>query len=158
MPWANACSPGTPDNGFVGKPSRPGLDVVLFISKEEAVARVVHFEIPADDPERAIAFYQKVFGWKFEKWEGPMEYWLITTGPAEEPGIDGGLGRRASPESGVENTIDVESVEDCIASIEANGGKVIRPKGAVPGVGWLAYCEDTEGNRFGLMQNDPNAR
>src|SRR3972149_5570591 len=56
--------------------------------------RVIHFEIAADDPERAVAFYRKVFGWEIQKWEGPMEYWVITTGPKEEPGIDGGLGRR----------------------------------------------------------------
>lgn len=119
--------------------------------------RVVHFELPADDPQRAIDFYSKVFGWKIEKWEGPTDYWLITTGPEGEPGIDGGLAKRSDPSIGVENTVDVESVDEAIELIEANGGKVIRPKGAVPGVGWLAYCEDTEGNLFGLMQNDPEA-
>ncbi len=117
--------------------------------------RVVHFELPADDPQRAIDFYRKVFGWKIEKWEGPMEYWLITTGTEGEPGIDGGLAKRSDPSTGVENTVDVESVDEAIALVEANGGKVIRPKGAVQGVGWVAYCEDTEGNRFGLMQSDP---
>ncbi len=119
--------------------------------------RVVHFEIAADDPERAIAFYQDVFDWKFEKWQGPMQYWLVTTGPEDEPGIDGGLAKREDPTTGTENTIDVDSVDECLARIEAHGGKVVRPKGAVPGVGWLAYCEDTEGNRFGLMQSDPDA-
>ena len=58
------------------------------------MSRVVHFEIPADDPERAINFYEKVFGWRFEKWEGPIEYWLVKTGPEDQPGIDGGLTRR----------------------------------------------------------------
>ncbi len=119
--------------------------------------RVVHFEIAADDPERAIAFYQDVFDWKFEKWQGPMQYWLVTTGPEDEPGIDGGLAKREDPTTGTENTIDVDSVDECLDRIEAHGGKVVRPKGAVPGVGWLAYCEDTEGNRFGLMQSDPDA-
>ena len=112
----------------------------------------------ADDPERAIAFYENVFGWIFNKWEGPMEYWLISTGPESEPGIDGGLARRMDPASGTESTIGVASVDEAVAKIEANGGKVIRPKSAVPGIGWLAYCQDTEGNTFGLMQDDPTAK
>jgi hypothetical protein len=121
------------------------------------MSRVVHFEIPADDPERAIKFYEEAFGWTFEKWEGPMDYWLISTGPEDEPGIDGGLAPKQDPETGVENTIDVASVDEAVAKVEAGGGKVIRPKSAVPGVGWLAYCEDTEGNRFGVMESDPEA-
>ena len=122
------------------------------------MSRVVHFELPADDPERAIAFYENAFGWKFNKWEGPMEYWLISTGPESEPGIDGGLARRSDPATGTENTIDVASVDEAVTRIEANGGKVLRPKSAVPGVGWLAYCQDTEGNTFGIMQDDPDAK
>jgi len=51
--------------------------------------RPVHFEIPAENPQRAIDFYTKVFGWKFSKWDGPMDYWIISTGQAPEPGIDG---------------------------------------------------------------------
>jgi predicted enzyme related to lactoylglutathione lyase len=121
------------------------------------MSRVVHFELPADDPERAIAIYENVFCWKFEKWEGPMEYWLVTTGPEDEPGIDGGLSRRTEPGIGTENTIDVDSVDEAVTKIEANGGKVIRPKQAIPGVGWVAYCQDTEGTTFGLMQEDPSA-
>ncbi len=122
------------------------------------MSRVIHFEIPADDPERAIAFYEKTFGWEFYKWEGPMEYWLITTGPESEPGINGGLARRMDPGTGTENTISVTSVDEAVAKVEANGGKVIRPKSAVPGVGWLAYCQDSEGNNFGIMQDDPAAK
>jgi len=121
------------------------------------MGRVVHFEIPADDPARAVSFYEEVFGWTITKWEGPSEYWLISTGPEGEPGIDGGLAKRATPEIGTENTIDVDSVDDFVAKIEANGGKILRPKSAVPGVGWLAYCQDTEGNTFGIMQSDPTA-
>jgi len=122
------------------------------------MSRVIHFELPADDPERAIKFYEKAFGWKFEKWQGPVEYWLIMTGPEDEPGIDGGLARRDSPGSSTVNTISVASVDEAVAKIEVHGGKVIRPKSPVPGVGWLAYCQDTEGNTFGIMQEDPEAR
>jgi predicted enzyme related to lactoylglutathione lyase len=121
------------------------------------MSRVIHFELPADEPERAIAFYEQAFGWKFEKWDGPTEYWLVMTGPEDEPGIDGGLARRTDPSIGTENTIGVDSVDDAVVKVESNGGKVLRPKLAVPGVGWLAYCQDTEGNTFGLMQWDTSA-
>lgn len=120
--------------------------------------RPVHFDFPADDPERAIKFYSQVFGWKFEKWEGPMEYWLITTGPKEEPGVNGGMGRRGDPDMGVVNTIDVPSVDEYVRKITAAGGKVLQPKMAIPGVGWYATCQDTEGNAFGIMHDDPSAK
>jgi predicted enzyme related to lactoylglutathione lyase len=124
---------------------------------EETMSRVIHFELPADDLERAIAFYKKTFSWNFKKWDGPMEYWLITTGPADQPGIDGGMGRRSDPSTRTENTIGVDSVDGILAKIKANGGHVIRPKSPVPGVGWMAYCKDTEGNTFDLMEEDPSA-
>jgi predicted enzyme related to lactoylglutathione lyase len=121
------------------------------------MARVIHFEIPPDDPERLIKFYETVFGWRFEKWGGPIEYWLIMTGPEDQPGIDGGLARRKEPEIGVENTIDVVNLDQSLVDVEANGGKIIRPKIPVPRVGWMAYIKDTEGNIFGLMEEDPEA-
>lgn len=87
-----------------------------------------------------------------------MEYWLVMIGPEEEPGIDPGLARRTDPSSGTENTIGVDSVDEAVAKIETNGGVILRPKSAVPGVGWLAYCQDTEGNTFGIMQEDTSAK
>ncbi len=116
--------------------------------------RVVHFEIPADDPQRASRFYSKVFGWKLDKWEGPMEYWMVTTGDPAAPGINGGLMKRRHPGQPVVNTLDVPSVDEYVAAVEKQGGKVVVPKMAIPGVGWLAYCTDTEGNIFGMMQSD----
>ena len=121
------------------------------------MSRVTHFDIPADDPERAIQFYEKAFNWKIEKWDGPIEYWMITTGPEDQPGIDGGLARREDPETGIENMIDVQDLDVSVAKVEKNGGQVFRPRMAIPGVGWLAYIKDTEGNVFGLMQRDPEA-
>ena len=121
------------------------------------MSRVIHFEMPADDPERVIQFYEKTFGWRFDKWEGPIEYWLISTGSEDQPGIDGGLARRTDSVVGVENTIDVKNLEISLIAVEANGGEIIRPKMAVPGVGWMAYIKDTEGNIFGLMEEDPKA-
>ena len=63
--------------------------------------KVVHFDLPADDTQRAIEFYSTVFGWTFDKWDGPMEYWLIDAGPDEEPGIHGGLAQRQDPDPGM---------------------------------------------------------
>lgn len=120
--------------------------------------RVIHFEIPADDPDRAIKFYSDVFGWKFHKWEGPMEYWLVTTGADGQPGINGGLQRRSFPASSVVNTVDVESIDDSIAKVESKGGKIMMPKTAIQGVGHVAYCQDPEGNLFGMMQPDPSLK
>ena len=116
--------------------------------------RVTHFEIYVDDPERSTKFYSDVFGWKIEKWEGPFDYWLITTGPKDQPGINGGIAKRDKPEQSTINTIDVPSVDDYIAKITKAGGKVIMPKMAIPGVGYMAHCADTEGNTIGIMQED----
>jgi uncharacterized protein len=126
--------------------------------------RVVHFEIHADNPERAVAFYQKVFGWQFQKWAGPMDYWLITTGPDEERGINGGLVRRMGPppqEGQAVNAypcvVQVPAIDDFIARIGAAGCPIVVPKMPIPGVGWLAYFKDTEGNIVGIMQPDAKA-
>jgi len=120
--------------------------------------RVIHFEINADQPERAVDFYTKVFGWKANKWEGPMEYWLIVTGEDAAPGINGGLVRRAHPGASTVNTVDVPSVDEYVAKITKAGGQVVVPKMAIPGVGYLVYCLDTEGNTFGIMQADTAAK
>jgi uncharacterized protein len=119
--------------------------------------RPMHFEIAAEDPERAIRFYQSVFGWSFQKWEGPMEYWLVKTGEKDEPGIDGGLGRRQKPGESTTNVVGVASVDDITKLVERAGGTTVVPRSAVPGVGWIAYYQDPERNTFGVMQEDPNA-
>jgi predicted enzyme related to lactoylglutathione lyase len=121
--------------------------------------RVVHFDIHADDVPRASAFYSKVFGWKINKWEdsGPMEYWIISTGPDEQPGINGGLSKRQGPQ-GVINTIDVSSVDEYAGLVTKHGGKVVMPKMPIPTVGYFALCADTEGNQFGIMQFDKAAK
>jgi len=79
------------------------------------------------------------------------------TGPKDQPRIDGGLARREDPEIGVENTIEVVNLDQSLVDVETQGGKIIRPKIPVPGVGWMAYIKDTEGNIFGLMEEDPEA-
>lgn len=125
--------------------------------------RVIHFEIAADNPQRAAKFYETVFGWEFQKWKGPEDYWLIKTGPDNEPGINGGLMRRKVPLSGESLgayvcTVSVDSVDDYVKKIIGNMGMLAMPKMAIPGVGWLAYCKDTEGNMFGIMQSEVKAK
>lgn len=124
--------------------------------------RVIHFEIHAADPERAIQFYSTVLGWHFTKWDGPMPYWLITTGPDSQPGINGGLVPRRGAIDGQAViafvcTVDVPDLDNFTAKALNAGGTIALPKMPIPGVGWLAYCKDTEGNIFGMMQSDPAA-
>ncbi len=119
---------------------------------------MVHFEISADQPERAAKFYSTVFGWEIQKWPGPQDYWLITTGKEGTVGIDGGLMKRMHPSATTVNTIDVPSVDEFVTKVTQNGGKVIAPKMAIPGTGYLAYCQDTEGNTFGIMQANKSAK
>jgi len=126
------------------------------------MSRVVHFEIHASDVARARKFYEDVFHWKIEPWEGPLEYWLITTGPEGTPGINGGLLKRkgdapvdGQPLSSFACTIGgLESIDATIRRAVAGGGKLVVPKAPIPGVGWLAYLKDTEGNIFGVMEDD----
>lgn len=120
--------------------------------------RVVHFEIAADNTERAAKFYGEVFGWNINKWDGPHEYWLVSTGQRDTYGIDGGLMKKMDNFPGVINIVDVESTDEYVEKIITAGGGVVVPKMAVPNIGYLAYCRDTEGNIFGIMQNDPEAK
>jgi predicted enzyme related to lactoylglutathione lyase len=120
--------------------------------------RVVHFEIQADDPERAVKFYETVFDWKTTRWSGPQSYWLMATGPESEPGINGAIMNRNDPKSTVYNIVDVPSVDEYVRKVEAAGGTIILPKTAVPGVGYAAYFTDSEGNVMGLIENDPNVK
>jgi uncharacterized protein len=129
------------------------------------MSRVVHFEIQAADPERAMRFYTDLFDWRFNKFAGPLDYWLIVTGSPDQPGIDGGLLRRNGPPPGEGQpvnafvcTIDVPSLDACLSAARKRGATLAVDKMAVPGVGWLAYLKDTEGNIFGIMQSDPAAK
>lgn len=118
------------------------------------MARVVHFEIPVDDPDRALKFYADVFGWTARKWDDDHEYWLATTGPASDRGIDGAIIKRRGPDHPVVNTIEVVAIDEALASVVAHGGVIVVPKAAVPQVGWLAYFKDPDGNITGVMQLD----
>ncbi|HIH50280.1 MAG: VOC family protein [Candidatus Micrarchaeaceae archaeon] len=113
--------------------------------------RVVHFEVFVDDPARASKFYKDIFGWKFEKY-APMDYWMVTTGDKKSPGINGGFARRDSKERTTVNTIDVKDIDATIKRVKAKGGKLVGKVNEIPNVGRMAYCRDTEGNQFGLIE------
>ena len=121
--------------------------------------RVVHFEVYADDVDRASKFYGDVFGWSVTKLEleGGAVYWLIDTGEAPAEGINGGMMPRPSSEAVTTVILDVASVDEYVDRITAGGGDVIVPKFAVPGVGYAAYFKDTEGNPFGIFEDDNTA-
>jgi hypothetical protein len=119
---------------------------------------IVHFDVPAEDIERGKKFYSALFGWKFESYPA-MEYNLITTtGLDGSPGVGGGLGKRMAPEQRMMNYFGVASIDAAMKQVKELGGKLISPKMAVPGMGYLANCVDTEGNAFGLWEENPGAR
>jgi predicted enzyme related to lactoylglutathione lyase len=117
--------------------------------------RVIHFEIVSTDTAKSKEFFENVFDWKFNQF-GAEQYWLISTGDPRTIGIDGGL-VKSKGEAVTVNVIDVPDLEEYIAKVERNGGKIVVPKSGIPGVGWLCYFKDNTGNLFGMMQNDPLA-
>lgn len=127
------------------------------------MGRTVHFEIQASEPQALIDFYGRMFDWSFSKWEGG-EYWLVGTGEVGAPGINGGLLPRRGPrpeEGAAINafvcTVDVADLDQSLLLLKELKGTVAVPKMPVPGVGWLAYAKDPDGNIFGMMQTDASA-
>jgi predicted enzyme related to lactoylglutathione lyase len=134
--------------------------------------RIIHFEIHAGNLERAVKFYRDVFGWEINEWVMPGvrmkdedRYWLVTTGPETESGINGGIVFRRGPApldgQGVNAyicTIGVANLEESVDKVLKSGGSVSLPRMPVKGIGWWASCKDTEGNGFGMMQQDTNAQ
>jgi predicted enzyme related to lactoylglutathione lyase len=125
--------------------------------------RVVHFEIPYDDGQRARRFYGETFGWQLQEMPG-MEYTLVISGPSgdsgpSEPGfINGGmLARGESAASGPVIVIDVDSIDATLSTIERSGGSVVVPKQPVGEMGFTAYVQDSEGNVIGLWETAPGA-
>lgn len=116
--------------------------------------KVVHFEFPTDNPERAIQFFGDLFGWKFKNWEG-QPYWVIE-GP-EGDGINGGMMPRNGPDHPITNVIQVEDVDAHVPKIESAGGTIVVPKMAITGVGYCAYFKDPDGHIWGIYHDDPNA-
>ncbi len=118
--------------------------------------RVIHFEIAATDLQRVAIFYGQVFGWGLNWWNGSQPYILCDTGAGA--GISGAVMPRVMPGQTTMNTIDVPSIDEYAARVQQAGGRVVSAKMAIAGIGWLAYCQDVEGNTFGIIQPDPSAR
>jgi predicted enzyme related to lactoylglutathione lyase len=123
--------------------------------------KVVHFEIPAEDLDRAKNFYGSVFGWKLETMPVPGgEYTSAMTTPVDEqtqlptePGaINGGMMQRDERTPSPVITIDVDGIDDALKEIEANGGSTVTPRTAIPGMGAFAYFKDPDGNVLGLWE------
>jgi predicted enzyme related to lactoylglutathione lyase len=126
---------------------------------------IVHFEIPADNPERATKFYRELFGWDIQKapaGAGP-EYWMVSTVPTDakgqptRAGVNGGMMRRQHPGHPPVNYVAVESVDEYAKKAKGLGAEEAMPKTPVKGMGWFAWLKDTEGNVFGIWQHDEQA-
>lgn len=120
--------------------------------------RISYLDFSAEDPERAVNFYNKIFGWQINKWDGPLEFWEIKTGEPNELGIDGGLSKRDRIGQWTTPFINVSSVDQYIAKIEAGGGRIIQPKASIPGIGYNLLFKDTENNTIGLFEENKNAK
>ena len=117
--------------------------------------KVVHFEITADNPERAVKFYTQAFGWKIEKWAGGPDYWMME-GDKKEMGIGGAIMKRDGL-TGVVDYIGVPSVEEAVKKIKAAGGKILVPKTEIPKIGYFAHFKDSEGNMLGVFEPMPGS-
>ena len=121
--------------------------------------KVVHFEIPVEDLDRAKAFYGVIFGWQLDDVPG-MDYTMVRTVPVDEqqmptvPGaINGGMMQRSPQTPSPVLTIDVDSVQEALEKVEAGGGSVVQPRTEIPGMGAFAYFKDPEGNTLGLFES-----
>jgi len=119
---------------------------------------VVHFEIPAQNVQVLRNFYSELFGWKIERFPGPIDYWTIETVPVDQkmtparPGVNGGLFKKENPENKPVNYISVESIDKYLDKVKALGGRILQTKQEVPGVGWVAIALDPEGNQIAMLQ------
>ena len=117
---------------------------------------LTHLEIPADDPDRARDFYQRLFGWSFQQMPGYEGYHLFTT-PVGEEGMGGAIGKRgeSAPEK-LRPYVWVDSIDATLPLVEEAGGTVVEAKAEVPGQGWYAVLADTEGNEIALWESTPS--
>jgi hypothetical protein len=117
------------------------------------MSKLIHFEIPANDPEKIQKFYSAVFGWKTTEYD-PGRYWMVEAGPEEEPGIHGAIMKRMDPQQPIGVYLNVADVDEAIKTIEQHGGKMVVPKSPVPSMGYFAFFTDPEGNIVGIWQSD----
>ena len=119
--------------------------------------RIVHFEFGSPDADASQSYFEQLFGWSFQKWEGPMDYRLCTTGEQGTPGIDGAIMPSQDGQPRTVNVVSVDDLDAAIAKAGELGGQVVVEKMAVQGVGWVAYAVDPAGILFGMWKEDPSA-
>jgi hypothetical protein len=118
---------------------------------------VTHFEIYAENPENLVEFYGALLGWQMDKVAG-VDYWRVATTLAESTGLQGGLTYRPNPElRSWLLYVNVPLLDEVLSRLKDLGGKVLRPKTAVPKTAWYALVTDPQGNTFGVWQTDPTA-
>ena len=115
------------------------------------MSKIVIFEIPVDDPNRASAFYRDVLGWEISRF-GEQPYWLVRAGADDEPGANGALLGRGELHQNPILIAGVEDIDDALSLIQQSDGQIVQGKLPIPGVGWSAYVLDSEGNTIGLFQ------
>lgn len=123
-----------------------------------SMPRISYLDFSADDIERAVNFYTKVFGWQINKWDGPLQYWEIKTGESNELGIDGGLSKRERIGQWITPFINVSSVDQYVDKIESGNGKIFQPKTAISKIGYTLLFKDTESNTIGLFEQNREAK
>ena len=122
----------------------------------------IYFDLTVRDLSQARAFFDKVLGWRFEKFPMPYEYYRIQAGAEDESGIDGGIGSvkdaplsKGNPMTVI--TMPVSDLDEAISRVKLYGGSIVERKTAIPGIGWYATCAEPGGLLFGLIQSDKNA-
>ena len=120
---------------------------------------IVHFDIPAENPEKLKKFYSKLFNWLIYRCPGPTEYYMIETVPVDEtgapvrPGVNGGMTKKDHPELKPVNYITVDNIDESIQKIKDLGGTITQPKQEISGIAWISHATDPEGNPFAIMQS-----
>ncbi len=119
-------------------------------------ATIAHMEIPADDIDRAKNFYAELFGWEFKEF-GESGYWLFSIERGTKP-LGGGMMKRMRPEESIVNYFDIPSIDEYSDKVTSLGGKIVVEKTSIPEMGYYCVCKDTEGNAFGLWEENKNAK
>ncbi len=122
-----------------------------------------YFDFTVKNLKDARQFFERVLGWRFEKFPMPYEYYRITAGNPDESGIDGGIGEtKDAPTTGglpmTQVTVPVPNLDETLAKVKENGGSVIEQKLAIPGIGWYATCAEPGGLKFGVLQIDQGVK
>lgn len=122
-----------------------------------------YFDLTVRDLGNARSFFERVLGWRFERFPMPYEYYRIKAGPEGEPGIDGGIGAvKDAPIAGgqplTQVTVPVPNLNEVLSRVQANGGQIVEPRIPIPGIGWYATCAEPGGLRFGVIEADPSAK